>query len=107
MPFVTLCEISELTPERGKYVEIDGFKLGVFLHGENVYVMDDYCPHAGASLAGGAVVDGCAVCPKHQWSFALENGQLRGAPGVEVRTYKTRIVQHEGRSLVQADLPMP
>ncbi|WP_235609308.1 Rieske 2Fe-2S domain-containing protein, partial [Frankia casuarinae] len=28
-----------------------------------------YCPHQGASLALGAVVDGCLRCPFHGWRF--------------------------------------
>jgi nitrite reductase/ring-hydroxylating ferredoxin subunit len=106
MPFVTLCELPELLPDQGKYVEIDGFRLAVFLHEGGVYVMDNYCPHAGGNLAGGYVEEGCAVCPRHHWAFGLDDGQLRGAAGVMVRTYPTRVQSHEGRQLVQADLPI-
>jgi nitrite reductase/ring-hydroxylating ferredoxin subunit len=69
--------------------------------------MDNYCPHAGGNLAGGMVDEtGCAICPWHQWAFRLENGQLRDAPGVVIKTYPTRLLQHAGRTLVQADLPV-
>ena len=27
------------------------------------------CPHREAPLSGGAVVDGCLVCPYHAWRF--------------------------------------
>jgi nitrite reductase/ring-hydroxylating ferredoxin subunit len=105
MPFTTLCELSELEPDKGKYVEIGGFQLAVFLSNEQVFVMDNYCPHAGGNLAGGEVRDGCAVCPWHNWAFRLENGQLRDAPGVAVSTYPVRIHEYQGRKLVQAELP--
>jgi nitrite reductase (NADH) small subunit len=106
MSWTTLCDISELEENRGKYAEIGGFQLAVFVSGGNVYVMDNYCPHAGGNLAGGIVEDGCAVCPWHFWPFRLESGELRDSPGVAVKTYKTRIIEHEGRKLVQADLPI-
>src|SRR3989449_8787432 len=106
MSWTTLCDISDLEENKGKYVEIDGFQLAVFLSAGSVYVMDNYCPHAGGNLAGGIVEDGCAVCPWHFWSFRLENGQLRDAPGVVVRTYVTRLLHENGRKLVQADLPI-
>jgi phenylpropionate dioxygenase-like ring-hydroxylating dioxygenase large terminal subunit len=32
-------------------------------------VMPRYCPHMGASLALGSVVDGCLRCPFHHWRF--------------------------------------
>lgn len=107
MAWASLCQLDELNEDRGKYAEIDGFQLAVFLHEGKVYVIDNYCPHAGGNLAGGVVRDGCAVCPWHDWSFRLENGQLRDSPGVAVTTYKTRLLEREGKpTLVQADLPI-
>jgi nitrite reductase (NADH) small subunit/3-phenylpropionate/trans-cinnamate dioxygenase ferredoxin subunit len=106
MAWTSLCELDELQEGKGKYVEIGGFQLAVFLNSGNIYVIDNHCPHAGGNLAGGYVEDGCAVCPWHYWAFRLENGQLRDSPGVTVRTYKTRLFNHAGTKLVQADLPM-
>ena len=106
MSWTTLCDLSELTENQGKYVEIDGFQLAVFLSAGSVYVMDNYCPHAGGNLASGFVEEGCAVCPWHFWPFKLESGELRDSPGVGVKTYNTRLHLHDGRQMVQADLPM-
>lgn len=107
MPWTTLCELSELTEGRGKYVEIGGFQLGVFLDQGAVYVTDNTCPHAGGNLSQGWIDEGCIVCPWHLWPFHLTNGQLRGSPGVAIETYRTRIVEPQGRSkLVQAELPI-
>ena len=107
MSWVSLCELTELKPGEGKYVEIDGFELAVFIQDSQVYVMDNTCPHAGGNLAGGYVDEGCAVCPWHYWAFKLESGELKDMPGVKVSTYKTRLLEHQGKQLVQADLPMP
>jgi nitrite reductase (NADH) small subunit len=107
MSWTSLCEISELTEGKGRYVEIDGFQLAVFLSAGNVSVMDNHCPHAGGNLAGGYVEEGCAVCPWHFWAFKLENGQLRDSPGVVVKTYPVRVLKREGHAdLVQANLPI-
>ena len=107
MAWTSLCELSELKPGEGKYVEIDGYQLAVFIENGQTFVIDNTCPHAGGNLAGGYVEDGCAVCPWHYWAFRLDNGELKDAPGVKVSTYPTRLYEHEGRQLVQADLPMP
>jgi nitrite reductase/ring-hydroxylating ferredoxin subunit len=106
MSWTSLCHLSELEEGKGKYVEIDGFQLAVFLDEGRPYVMDNTCPHAGGNLAGGFIEKGCAVCPWHYWTFHLDSGQLRDAPGVVVKTYPVRITQHEKGALVQADLPM-
>jgi nitrite reductase/ring-hydroxylating ferredoxin subunit len=99
--------MSELKPGEGKYVEIDGFQLAVFINDGHVSVLDNTCPHAGGNLAGGYVDEGCAVCPWHYWAFRLDNGELRDMPGVKVTKYESRLLDHGGKQLVQADLPMP
>jgi nitrite reductase (NADH) small subunit len=107
MSWTSLCQLDELEESKGKYVEIGGFQLAVFLNAGTVSVLDNTCPHAGGNLAGGFVEDGCAVCPWHYWSFRLDNGQLRDTPGVTISTYKTRMLEREGQPpLVQADLPI-
>jgi nitrite reductase (NADH) small subunit/3-phenylpropionate/trans-cinnamate dioxygenase ferredoxin subunit len=106
MSWVSLCDLNELREGLGKYVEIDGFQLAVFLSSGQVYAIDNTCPHAGGALCDGEVEAGCVVCPWHQWTFQLENGQLRDSPGVMISTYKTRLFPRESATtLVQADLP--
>ena len=106
MPWASLCEISEVVDGQAKYAEIDGFKLAVFRQGESVFVMDDTCPHAKASMSNGWIDRGCAVCPAHAWAFRLTDGSLRDAPGVMLRTYPARLKPlADGRVLVQANLP--
>ena len=105
MAWTSLCELNELKPGEGKYVEIDGFQLAVFLSEGKVSVLDNTCPHAGGNLAGGFVEEGCAVCPWHYWAFKLDDGQLRDMPGCNVTTYKTRLLDHDGKQFVQAELP--
>lgn len=108
MAWTSLCETAELEENKGHYVEIDGYKLAVFFSNNSYYVIDNYCPHAGGSLSGGFVEDGCAVCPWHYWAFRLENGELKTHPGVKVSTYNIRLLEREGKpTLLQADLPMP
>ena len=107
MSWTSLCDLDELEENRGKYVEIGGFQLAVFLSGGEVYTLDNTCPHAGGPMASGWVDGGCAVCPWHSWAFRLDNGQLRDMPGVALTTYKTRKFEREGKpTLIQADLPI-
>jgi aminopyrrolnitrin oxygenase len=45
-------------------------------------VMSRFCPHMGASLALGRVVDGLLTCPFHSWGFDA-SGACAAIPGVE------------------------
>ena len=107
MAWTSLCDLDELQEGQGKYVEIGGFQLAVFLNAGSVHVIDNYCPHAGGT-AGGDVEEGYAICPWHAWAFRLDNGQLRDSPGVTIKTYVTRVFQPSGGrpKLIQADLPI-
>ncbi|MFT3787686.1 MAG: Rieske (2Fe-2S) protein [Tepidisphaeraceae bacterium] len=109
--WTTLCTLDELTPGLGKYVEIGGLRLAVFLDNGIVFVMDNECPHAGGSMSGGYITDGCAICPWHGWAFKLDTGALVGTWGGEqtemLHVYKTRQLEKDGRTLVQAELPIP
>ena len=50
-----------------------GRDLVLWRDGDEHHVFDAYCPHLGAHLGvGGRVVDGCLVCPFHEWSFAAD-----------------------------------
>jgi nitrite reductase (NADH) small subunit len=105
MAWVTLCTLDELTEGQGKAVSIDGCNLAVYLDGGEPSVIDDTCPHAGASLSTGFVDAGCAVCPWHYWAFDLKTGELRDSPGVKIGRYPVRLHPRDGRQFVQADLP--
>jgi nitrite reductase (NADH) small subunit len=104
--WTSLCTTDELEEGKGKYVEIGGFELAVFLNSGEVSVIDNTCPHSGGNLSAGHVDNGCAVCPWHQWAFRLDNGELRGSPGVAVSRYPSRLFDHQGKKLVQAQLPI-
>ena len=88
MAWTSLCEFSDLEENKGKYVEIGGFQLAVFRSGKDVFVMDNYCPHAGGNLAGGSVEDGCAVVPgtsgRFGWKLAVF-ATLRASPSPPTR----------------------
>jgi len=106
MAWVSLCRLDELREGGGKYVEIDGFQISVFLYQGRPFAIDNRCPHAGGSLSGGTVKNGSVVCPWHQWAFDLQTGQMPDRPLVRVRTYKLRLLEREGRpTLVQGELP--
>jgi nitrite reductase (NADH) small subunit len=108
MPWVSLCDIDEVPTDGGKYVEIDGFQLAVFVQAGKPFVMDNTCPHAGGAMSAGWVdAEGCAVCPWHGWAFRLDNGELRNSPAMTIPTYPARLYERPGKPLlIQAELPM-
>lgn len=107
MAWTTLCDLADLKEGEGTSVDVDGYRLAVFVDQGEPAVLTNTCPHAGAPMSEGWVQNGCAICPRHCWAFDLKDGTIQGtgAPGLTV--FKSRILEHAGRRLLQADLPMP
>ncbi len=54
----------------------------VVLHEGGLFAIEDACNHAGASLRGGDIVDGCIECPAHGYLFDLRTGDLHKPKGL-------------------------
>jgi nitrite reductase/ring-hydroxylating ferredoxin subunit len=50
--------------------------------GETIHALHDQCAHAGGSLSGGKIVDGCIQCPLHGSQFELATGYRHRGPTV-------------------------
>ena len=72
-------------------------KLGcvaVFRTGEDqVFAVDDRCPHKGGPLSEGIVHGTSVTCPLHNWVFSLETGLSEGPDEGRIGTYPLRITQ--------------
>jgi nitrite reductase/ring-hydroxylating ferredoxin subunit/uncharacterized membrane protein len=56
--------------------------LALVRQGETVLALHDTCAHAGGPLSGGAIEDGCLVCPWHFSKYRLTDGRARRGPTV-------------------------
>jgi nitrite reductase/ring-hydroxylating ferredoxin subunit len=48
--------------------------------GGALYALGLRCPHAGALLTKGTIIDDCLECPLHGGRFALNGGAVRSGP---------------------------
>lgn len=91
--WANLCALSDLPEVGGAYVVHNGLAVAVFrLNNDQVRVLDDACPHAGGSLSGGHIHDGCVICPWHGWPFDAQTGQCPDNPSIKANTYPSRIL---------------
>lgn len=67
---------------------------------DQVFAIDDRCPHKGGPLSEGIVHGHSVTCPLHAWVFNLESGLSQGADKGAVATYPARI--ERGRILLDA-----
>ena len=87
-------------PRRGaRCVSTPEGKIAVFrTHQDQVYALENRCPHKQGPLSEGIVHGASVTCPLHNWVFDLATGQALGADEGQVRTYRVRV--QDGRILM-------
>lgn len=65
---------------------------------DEVYALNNACPHKGGPLSEGIVHGASVTCPLHNWVFSLETGEAQGADLGRVETYAARV--EDGRILL-------
>ncbi len=74
--------------------------LAVARVGDEVYALDNVCPHAGGPLGDGSL-EGCELtCPWHGWTFDVTTGQCAMDPSMQAGTVEAKV--HEGHVYVRA-----
>ncbi len=69
--------------------------------GDEVFAVDDRCPHKGGPLSEGIVHGTSVTCPLHNWVFSLETGMSQGADEGQIATYDVRVTN--GRLEIETD----
>ncbi|UTW55346.1 nitrite reductase small subunit NirD [Kordiimonas sp. SCSIO 12610] len=58
---------------------------------DQVFALEDKCPHKGGPLSNGIVHDGCVTCPLHNWVISLSNGEAQGADSGKTASYPIKM----------------
>lgn len=58
---------------------------------DEVFALDNTCPHKAGPLAEGIVHGTSVTCPLHNWVISLETGEAQGADEGRVATYPARV----------------
>ena len=91
-------------PRRGaRCVTTPSGRIAVFRTADDqVYAIENRCPHKGGPLSDGIVHGAAVTCPLHNWVFDLATGRAQGADEGAVRTFPVTLVN--GRILMAPDV---
>ncbi len=94
----------EQIPRRGaRCVNTPVGKIAVFRTAEDqVFALENRCPHKGGPLSEGIVHGGAVTCPLHGWVFDLSTGEAQGADEGQVRTFPVSVI--DGRIYMASDV---
>ena len=67
---------------------------------DEVFALDNACPHKQGPLSEGIIHGNAVTCPLHNWVISLETGLVQGLDEGQVPTYPARV--EDGRILLNA-----
>ena len=78
MNWVQALPENELAQGQRKVVKIGKQAILLLQHANQIYAMDNACPHLKLPLKGGEITaDGAIVCPWHHSAFDLQSGDVK------------------------------
>lgn len=91
--FVSIGRASEFREGRGRLVEVNGVKVAVFRTRRGFVAFSDACPHMGASLAAGRLLEAGTLveCSWHRWRYDTRTGVNPAKPWARVTVYEVRL----------------
>lgn len=100
--WMDLCAVEDIPVRGARVVRSEAGCVAVFRTADNnVFALDDSCPHKQGPLSEGIVHDKFVTCPLHNWVISLETGMVQGPDEGQVKTREIRVV--DGR--VRVALP--
>ncbi|MCL6705414.1 nitrite reductase small subunit NirD [Pseudomonas sp. R2.Fl] len=89
--WIAIGTIDDIPPRGARCVKTPQGKIGVFRTADNeVFAIEDHCPHKGGPLTQGIVHGRAVTCPLHNWVISLETGMALGADEGAVKTIPVR-----------------
>lgn len=93
---VKLAHVTDIPEEGGIVVTApDGTEIALFKRSEEIYALENACPHQGGPLGEGTLEGGCVTCPWHGWQFDIQTGSCQNMPGEDARTIPIEVVNGE------------
>ena len=72
--FVKVAKKSEIPPDTGMQVRVNGKEIALFKVQDKVYAIYAVCPHQGGPLHEGGLNGSTVICPWHGWEFDVTSG---------------------------------
>ena len=90
--WIAIGAINDIPLRGARCVKTPQGKIAVFRTAEDeVFAIDDHCPHKGGPLSQGIVHGTAVTCPLHNWVISLETGKALGADEGAVRTIPVQV----------------
>ncbi|MHA5616876.1 nitrite reductase small subunit NirD [Pseudomonas aeruginosa] len=76
MNWLDICALDEINPPGSRVVAGPKGDIAIFRAADDqVFALDDRCPHKGGPLSQGLIYGKRVACPLHNWQIELESGE--------------------------------
>ncbi|HEK1716480.1 TPA: nitrite reductase small subunit NirD [Pseudomonas aeruginosa] len=76
MNWLNICALDEINPLGSRVVAGPKGDIAIFRAADDqVFALDDRCPHKGGPLSQGLIYGKRVACPLHNWQIELESGE--------------------------------
>ncbi|MGQ7793718.1 nitrite reductase small subunit NirD [Faunimonas sp. B44] len=90
--WIEIGRLSDIPPRGARCVATPLGRIAVFrTAADEVYAIEDRCPHKGGPLSQGIVHGAAVTCPLHNWVLSLKTGRAEGPDEGAVRTFALRL----------------
>jgi nitrite reductase (NADH) small subunit len=90
--WVDICEISDIPRLGSRVVEAPSGRIAIFrADKDQLFALDDRCPHKGGPLSQGIVHGTSVACPLHNWQIALDSGEAKSPDKGCTRHHKVKL----------------
>ena len=71
-----ICRVEDIPRLGARVLRREGGDIAIFRNAEDeIFALDDKCPHKGGPLSQGIVHGKHVTCPLHAWKICLEDGR--------------------------------
>ncbi|HEY1029944.1 MAG TPA: nitrite reductase small subunit NirD [Pseudomonas sp.] len=75
MNWLDICSLDEINPLGSRTIKGPKGEIAIFRTGDDeVFALDDRCPHKGGPLSQGLIYGKRVACPLHNWQIELDSG---------------------------------
>ncbi|UOM33246.1 nitrite reductase small subunit NirD [Acuticoccus sp. I52.16.1] len=93
---VKVGRVADIPVLGARCVTTPGGRIGVFRTADDqIFAIDNRCPHKGGPLSEGIVHGTSVTCPLHSTVISLATGQVEGPDGGGVATIPVEVVDGE------------
>ena len=98
--WINVCSLDDIPVRGSRRVNMFDTEIAIFrTQNDDVYAIENRCPHKQGPLSEGIVHDNGVTCPLHSWVIDFKTGQARGVDDGCVSTYEVEL--NSGRVFVK------